>query len=598
MRAFTIAFVLATGCSALVGFDRPAEQGAQCSDGVDNDGNGLRDCEEASCADVCLAACGEGSGADGSLLDPVSGHCYLAFATARPVLEANDRCMGLGGYLAVPDTGAEDATIRAVAPPGASLGLADFDSSPSYDFRQVTGDRPAQYQNFSAGQPDGVGDEPLCVSYDGAASTWQDNDCATPRPYVCEVTPRSCGDLVRQPDEGCDDGNALAGDGCATTCVDEDECAMGTDACHPDADCLNFPWNPGQPGYGCQCRQGFVGDGFACAVLPPTPVFQPRAPVTLAGLAGCTTDVPRRGRKIAVDPFGALYVVVRCGNSATVIVSVDAGATWSPPQNLAVNVDEVAVVGVAPGRAVVAMALANGEVIVRQTRDFGMTWHPPRPVFASVDLPPGISLATDGDSVLVGLHPSAGGYRVQRAGDPELFQFFGVDTTAVAFGDVLVDPQAPSQVYAVGDTSTLHVSVSTDGGATFGPDVMPGGTQQLSDWAIGGGFIYTAGQLNDVTRLPVAALATVQVSGGLVDAAGGERTIAVGGDGTAYVAYTGTVGVELVRWAAAQSVVDPPLLVEPMTDTPAIEVVGGALVAAVYHSLGDLRFTIIDPFPQ
>jgi len=64
-----------------------------------------------------------------------------------------------------------------------------------------------------------------------------------------------------------------------------------------------------------------------------------------------------------------------------------------------------------------------------------------------------------------------------------------------------------------------------------------------------------------VTRLPVAALASVEVSGGLVDAAGGERTIAVGGDGTAYVAYTGTAGVELVRWAAAQSVVDPPLLV-------------------------------------
>lgn len=593
------------GCTALIGFDHPAERGAQCSDGVDNDGNGRADCEESSCADLCTAACGEGSGADDSRLDPTSGHCYLAFTTARAVLAANEECMSLGGYLAVPDNGAEDSLIRSVAPPAAALGLADFDESPNYDFRLVTGDRPAQYLHFSPGQPDGVGAEPLCVSYDGELPTWQDNDCITPRPYVCELNPQSCGDLVRQPGEGCDDGNAVAGDGCAASCVDEDECALGTDNCSAAADCLNQPWNPGNPGFSCQCRGGFVGDGVTCTALPPMPTFETRSPTTLsAALAGCTTAIPRRGRKIAVDPFGALYVVVLCsGGTANVTVSVDGGATWSPPQPVGSNVSDAAVLGVAAGRAVVGMTLTGGDVVVRQTVDFGMSWQPPRMIFGGADVVPGISLATDGFDVLVGLHPTSGGYRVQRSMGPELLAFSGVDTPSVAFGDVLVNPQSPSQVFAVGDTSALHVSESNDGGQSFAAEVLPPATQELSDWAIGGGFIYAAGQRNDVARMPVSALATVDIGGGLVDAMGGERTIVVGGDGTAYVAYTGSSGVEVAQWPTAQTLFSAAVLVEPMSDTPSIAVVGTVagtpLIAAVYHSLGDIRFAIVEPvLPQ
>src|SRR6185503_20937812 len=40
-------------CNLLVDFDAPAERDAQCNDGVDNDGNGLMDCEEAACATSC-----------------------------------------------------------------------------------------------------------------------------------------------------------------------------------------------------------------------------------------------------------------------------------------------------------------------------------------------------------------------------------------------------------------------------------------------------------------------------------------------------------------------------------------------------------------
>jgi cysteine-rich repeat protein len=591
-----------TSCSALIGFDQPAERGAQCSDGVDNDGNGIRDCEEASCADVCSAACGEGIAADGRAVDPATGYCYLSFATGQGVFAANEECMTLGGHLAVPDDAAEDALIRSIAAPDAALGIADVDYEAGYDFRLVTGDRPAQYTNFTAGQPDGPAGTVLCVSYDGVATTWKDDSCETPRPYVCEITPEPCGDFVRQPGEECDDGNAVAGDGCAAACVDEDECVMGTDNCDPNADCMNQTWNQNSPGFSCQCRAGFAGDGVTCTALPPAPNFVVRNPAAIPGLLGCNSGTPRRGHKIAIDPFGALYVVQLCPetNNAVVTVSVDAGATWSTPQEIGADVVEAAVVGIAPGRAAVALVhRTSTEVTVRLTVDFGATWEPERSVFATVDTVPGISIATDGFDVLIGLHPTSGGYRVQRSTGPDLIAFTGADTSSVAFGDVLVDPQNPSHVYAVGDTGTLHVSESSDGGRTFGADVMPDGTQPRSDWGIGGGFIYAAGERDDVSRMAVSSLGTIDVAGGLGFSLDGERSVVVGNDGTAYVAYTGEGGVEVARWTPVSTVFEAAVSIDPMGDTPSIEVVPGALIAAVYRSLGDVHFAIIVPIlPQ
>jgi cysteine-rich repeat protein len=50
------------GCTSVVNFDTPRESGEQCSDGVDNDGNGALDCEDPGCAGTigCLG-CGDGT---------------------------------------------------------------------------------------------------------------------------------------------------------------------------------------------------------------------------------------------------------------------------------------------------------------------------------------------------------------------------------------------------------------------------------------------------------------------------------------------------------------------------------------------------------
>ena len=38
--------------------------------------------------------------------------------------------------------------------------------------------------------------------------------------------------------------------------TDNNECLLGTDGCHENADCVNTNGN-----YDCDCRQGFIGDG-------------------------------------------------------------------------------------------------------------------------------------------------------------------------------------------------------------------------------------------------------------------------------------------------------------------------------------------------
>jgi cysteine-rich repeat protein len=66
IRPLLLALVIASasggGCSSVVEFTTPLELGEQCGDGVDNDGNGTIDCDDASCAafPACAETCGNG----------------------------------------------------------------------------------------------------------------------------------------------------------------------------------------------------------------------------------------------------------------------------------------------------------------------------------------------------------------------------------------------------------------------------------------------------------------------------------------------------------------------------------------------------------
>ena len=90
------------------------------------------------------------------------------------------------------------------------------------------------------------------------------NNCARPPNGTCTNT---IGSFL------CSCNYGYSGDG--RTCVDIDECTMGTHNCSVNADCANTIG-----GYSCGCHDGFVGNGFACSkisllkntqsLIPPT----------------------------------------------------------------------------------------------------------------------------------------------------------------------------------------------------------------------------------------------------------------------------------------------------------------------------------------
>ena len=65
-----VALTVVAGCEAVVSFTVPRETGAQCNDGLDNDGNGLIDCADSTCVGdpVCLG-CGNGLSDPGEQCD-------------------------------------------------------------------------------------------------------------------------------------------------------------------------------------------------------------------------------------------------------------------------------------------------------------------------------------------------------------------------------------------------------------------------------------------------------------------------------------------------------------------------------------------------
>ncbi|XP_078681185.1 IgGFc-binding protein-like [Branchiostoma floridae x Branchiostoma belcheri] len=87
----------------------------------------------------------------------------------------------------------------------------------------------------------------------------------------CVMTVPAPGDGVdndcdRQVDEELlngrdDDGDGLIDEDVANVNHDVDECALGWDECHANADCINTHGS-----YSCQCRPGFTGDGRDCWV--------------------------------------------------------------------------------------------------------------------------------------------------------------------------------------------------------------------------------------------------------------------------------------------------------------------------------------------
>jgi cysteine-rich repeat protein len=202
MRSLVLS-VFVVGCTSVVEFATPAELGEQCGDGVDNDANGMTDCDDPSCATfpACTQLCGNGK------LDPGE--------------ECDD-----GNRL--PDDGCgPDCTIdegcgNGVIDPGEQCDDGNLDDSDGCL-------RTCRLATCG----DGFVHAGVEECDDGNAD---DTDgCLT------SCVAATCGDgFVHAGVEECDDANSNANDGCAA-CVIE-RCGDGITQTGPTVAQLDFEW--------------------------------------------------------------------------------------------------------------------------------------------------------------------------------------------------------------------------------------------------------------------------------------------------------------------------------------------------------------------
>ncbi len=189
------------------------ETSEECDDGnlVDDDG----------CQSDCTLPCRGDSGALRASIDPTSGNCLALIAVPRSWDAAELDCEAKGGHLAVPSSAAENARLAELADFGRTwIGLNDKNAEAGDvgdDFVTVTGEPNLNF--FSGGEPNNAGNED-CVELAGAGA-WNDfacGDTSSIGQYACELEVNPCGNGVRNPAETCDDRDAVAGDGCDSSC--------------------------------------------------------------------------------------------------------------------------------------------------------------------------------------------------------------------------------------------------------------------------------------------------------------------------------------------------------------------------------------------
>ena len=119
--------------------------------------------------------------------------------------------------------------------------------------------------NFTPG--DGCAANCLVESGNACGSTGESGDAACLNGNcnfetgLCEAF---CGDGIVDGTEGCDDGNALDGDGCSAACLVEDGGQCGTGALIGAAACVSGVCNSGANVCGAGCGDGVVDAGEGC----------------------------------------------------------------------------------------------------------------------------------------------------------------------------------------------------------------------------------------------------------------------------------------------------------------------------------------------
>jgi hypothetical protein len=126
----------------------------------------------------------------GEVQSPNNLHCYIFVATATDWATARADCVSKGGDLASITTDPENVYVAAGISDTSWLGGTDAASEGTWVWSN--GD-PFVYTNWNTGEPNNTNGNENCNTMYGAATgllgLWNDANCATVYPYVCERTP-------------------------------------------------------------------------------------------------------------------------------------------------------------------------------------------------------------------------------------------------------------------------------------------------------------------------------------------------------------------------------------------------------------------------
>ncbi|WP_225412302.1 tandem-95 repeat protein [Stigmatella hybrida] len=334
--------------------------------------------------------------------------------------------------------------------------------------------------------------------------------------------PPICGDGHVDPGEVCDDGNRTAGDGCRADCRGLEVCGDG-----------RVDSSTGE-----QCDDGGTVPGDGCDASCQLDSFSNVPPTLISGALSCTTNASNTGRKAAVDALGRFFVVMNCGGTGHVSVSLDRGQTWVGPTSLGITgVTEIAIEGGPTGTAYVVALASPGRLIFTRTVDAGATWEPPRELSNVVEAE--ASVDSLGDAVYISVSMGGGGLRVLRNSSRGGGAFSVTELTqSNAFHEIIVD-KISGDLLSVSDSPAFHIRRSSDGGASFGAESAPPGQAFFSDWTGSNGFIYAVGTNGDdnVDVIPVSAPGTSRQVPGLPTSVGAGQLRSIDSDalGNGYV---------------------------------------------------------------
>lgn len=362
---------------------------------------------------------------------------------------------------------------------------------------------------------------------------------------------------------------------------------------------------------GESCDDGNTVNGDGCDSHCHVEPFETTAPVKISGDLSCTTSVANAARKIAADGSGTIFATMRCGATADVVVSTDRGHTFSDPLDLSTGlgtsgapVAQVAVATGPSGVGHVAIMLTTGEVFLRTTQDKGATWSPGTSIGSAASTAAGLSLVAFNDDLYIGFR-SPTGIAVARNHHRGAGAFDITDVgMSVAFFDLVFDVRLGT-LAVTADTPQFHVRVSSDGGATFAPEVNPPGSEFFSDWAIGNGTIFVSGTRlaspdNSVNTflIPSSAPSTSTSVTGLPSVSASQtRSVAADDAGNAFVAsQLNGGGVQLDRLAFGATAFDAPRSIDPAGGSPIPSPLPGASGASVIYTVGTTVWVTIQAY--